>query len=336
MQVKQQMRSSDSIAGGTGVGAQPTCQQRFAMVGSQACCTHSSMLTQCCRLIVLACADLPVECRRAGEAQPQLHGVPGLGAAAPCCCSSLGGPHGDRMLQCTTTVTTCTCASRLLPLLTVTRPSKPAPCRPAQVTAVAYDTPIPGFKTRNCINLRLWAAKPSREFDLEAFNTGDYVQVCSRNTHRRRARPCHGTVTQCVMLCCSQVLVTLRRAWGCMAGGLQRQPKETHTHADLCALLPGVVAVAVAAAVCCRPSWASSVLRRCRVCCTLMTGTMRARSCASSSSTSSCQQHCRYAAQQQQQAHQDWRTAKAVRVLRHGVVTAAALRWLPAGANRAC
>jgi glucan phosphorylase len=46
-----------------------------------------------------------------------------------------------------------------------------------QVTAVAYDTPIPGFKTRNCINLRLWAAKPSREFDLEAFNTGDYVQA---------------------------------------------------------------------------------------------------------------------------------------------------------------
>lgn len=53
------------------------------------------------------------------------------------------------------------------------------------MTAVAYDNPIPGFKTRNCINLRLWAAKPSREFDLEAFNTGDYVQVggsrgCSR------------------------------------------------------------------------------------------------------------------------------------------------------------
>lgn len=41
-----------------------------------------------------------------------------------------------------------------------------------QVTAVAHDNPIPGFDTRNCINLRLWAAKPSREFDLEAFNTG--------------------------------------------------------------------------------------------------------------------------------------------------------------------
>ena len=47
----------------------------------------------------------------------------------------------------------------------------------AQVTAVAYDNPIPGFHTNNTINLRLWAAKPDREFDLEAFNTGDYVQV---------------------------------------------------------------------------------------------------------------------------------------------------------------
>ena len=46
-----------------------------------------------------------------------------------------------------------------------------------QVTAVAYDNPIPGFNTSNTINLRLWAAKPDTEFDLEAFNTGDYVQV---------------------------------------------------------------------------------------------------------------------------------------------------------------
>jgi hypothetical protein len=48
-----------------------------------------------------------------------------------------------------------------------------------QVTAVAHDNPIPGFDTRNTINLRLWAAKPDKEFDLEAFNTGDYVQVCA-------------------------------------------------------------------------------------------------------------------------------------------------------------
>ena len=53
-----------------------------------------------------------------------------------------------------------------------------------QVTAIAYDNPIPGFGTNNTINLRLWAAKPGQEFDLEAFNTGDYVQVAFQ-----RARP---------------------------------------------------------------------------------------------------------------------------------------------------
>ena len=46
-----------------------------------------------------------------------------------------------------------------------------------RVTAVAFDNPIPGFGTNNTINLRLWAAKPSKAFDLEAFNTGDYVQA---------------------------------------------------------------------------------------------------------------------------------------------------------------
>ena len=56
----------------------------------------------------------------------------------------------------------------------------PPPCPPPQVTAVAYDNPIPGFQTNNTINLRLWAAKPDREFDLQAFNTGDYVQVGGR------------------------------------------------------------------------------------------------------------------------------------------------------------
>lgn len=52
----------------------------------------------------------------------------------------------------------------------------------AQVAAVAHDNPIPGFGTRNCINLRLWAAKPAREFDLEAFNTGECCGCVMLNT----------------------------------------------------------------------------------------------------------------------------------------------------------
>ena len=43
-----------------------------------------------------------------------------------------------------------------------------------EVTAVAYDNPIPGFKTPSTINLRLWAAKPCQEFDLEFLRCLDY------------------------------------------------------------------------------------------------------------------------------------------------------------------
>lgn len=46
-----------------------------------------------------------------------------------------------------------------------------------EIIAVAYDTPIPGWKSPNTNNLRLWSAKPAREFDLESFNTGDYVSA---------------------------------------------------------------------------------------------------------------------------------------------------------------
>jgi starch phosphorylase len=45
-----------------------------------------------------------------------------------------------------------------------------------QVYAVAYDNPIPGWKTENAINLRLWAGEPVEEFDLASFNVGEYTQ----------------------------------------------------------------------------------------------------------------------------------------------------------------
>lgn len=45
------------------------------------------------------------------------------------------------------------------------------------VEAVAYDNPIPGYGTRNTITLRLWAAKPSNQHDMEAYNTGDYIDA---------------------------------------------------------------------------------------------------------------------------------------------------------------
>ncbi|WVZ22742.1 hypothetical protein V8G54_001286 [Vigna mungo] len=46
------------------------------------------------------------------------------------------------------------------------------------ILAVAYDVPIPGYKTRTTINLRLWSTKVSQEeFDLQAFNSGDHAKA---------------------------------------------------------------------------------------------------------------------------------------------------------------
>jgi len=42
---------------------------------------------------------------------------------------------------------------------------------------VAYDNPIPGYATPTTSNLRLWDAEPVHEFDLTAFNAGDYDKV---------------------------------------------------------------------------------------------------------------------------------------------------------------
>ena len=42
------------------------------------------------------------------------------------------------------------------------------------VIAMAYDTPIPGYRNNTVNNLRLWSAKSSREFNLEFFNSGNY------------------------------------------------------------------------------------------------------------------------------------------------------------------
>ena len=46
-----------------------------------------------------------------------------------------------------------------------------------EVMAMAYDTPVPGYNTNTVNNLRLWAAKASRDFDLKYFNEGNYIKA---------------------------------------------------------------------------------------------------------------------------------------------------------------
>jgi starch phosphorylase len=52
-----------------------------------------------------------------------------------------------------------------------------------EVLAVAYDTPIPGYDTYNTLHLRLWSAQPSKEFDLEMFNKGDFFKSVEDKQH---------------------------------------------------------------------------------------------------------------------------------------------------------
>lgn len=42
------------------------------------------------------------------------------------------------------------------------------------VTAVPYDTPVPGYNANTANALRLWRAVAGEEFDFQAFNAGDY------------------------------------------------------------------------------------------------------------------------------------------------------------------
>lgn len=46
-----------------------------------------------------------------------------------------------------------------------------------EVMAMAYDTPVPGYKNDTVNTLRLWQAKSSRGFDLSYFNHGDYIRA---------------------------------------------------------------------------------------------------------------------------------------------------------------
>ena len=48
---------------------------------------------------------------------------------------------------------------------------------PDEVYAMAYDYPVPGFHNDTVNTLRLWAAKSSREFNLDYFNSGDYIKA---------------------------------------------------------------------------------------------------------------------------------------------------------------
>ena len=53
----------------------------------------------------------------------------------------------------------------------------------SDVHAMAYDTPIPGYRNDVVNTLRLWSARATRDFDIATFSRGDYIEA----VHERSA-----------------------------------------------------------------------------------------------------------------------------------------------------
>lgn len=51
------------------------------------------------------------------------------------------------------------------------------------IMAMAYDTPIPGYRNNIVNTMRLWAAKSSRDFNFDYFNHGDYHMAVADKDH---------------------------------------------------------------------------------------------------------------------------------------------------------
>lgn len=67
------------------------------------------------------------------------------------------------------------------------------------VQALAYDVPIPGYKTKNTISLRLWEARASSDdFNLFLFNDGQYESASQ--LHSRAQQVGVSTITSERML----------------------------------------------------------------------------------------------------------------------------------------
>ncbi|MEO1317384.1 MAG: glycogen/starch/alpha-glucan phosphorylase, partial [Pseudomonadota bacterium] len=117
---------------------------------------------------------------------------------------------------------------------------KPAEWHPAEtVVASAYDTPVPSWGGAWVNTLRLWSAKPTRVFDLEPFNRGDFVAAAapsvSAETISRVLYP-DDTTPQGKEL-------RLKQEYFFTAASLKDILRRFFAHHDDAGKLPGLVAV---------------------------------------------------------------------------------------------
>jgi starch phosphorylase len=56
--------------------------------------------------------------------------------------------------------------------------------------AVAYDTPVVGWRGKRVNTLRLWSGMPIDPILLEAFNAGDHIGALPKATRPKACRAC--------------------------------------------------------------------------------------------------------------------------------------------------
>ena len=51
--------------------------------------------------------------------------------------------------------------------------------------AMAYDTPVPGYRNDTVNTLRLWAAQSMHGFNFQYFNRGDYIAAVEETSRSK-------------------------------------------------------------------------------------------------------------------------------------------------------
>ncbi|KAB5540884.1 hypothetical protein DKX38_013858 [Salix brachista] len=115
------------------------------------------------------------------------------------------------------------------------------------VQALAYDVPIPGYKTKNTISLRLWEARASSDdFNLFLFNDGQYESASQ--LHSRAQQICAvlypGDATE------NGKLLRLKQQFFLCSASLQWQREEKESRGYLCRIFTRIVIVLLSGHIC--------------------------------------------------------------------------------------
>ena len=109
-----------------------------------------------------------------------------------------------------------------------------------RIRAIAYDTPIVGWRRASVNTLRLWRARAEEDLQLDRFNAGDHIGAVVAWSRRRASRGC----------CIRQTAPRPVRNCACARSTSSSQPRCRTCSTATCAIITTCVA--------CRNRWRSS------------------------------------------------------------------------------